>query len=165
MAPSRRREETTLKRPRKASDDSPYLRLFYALRRVAQAVEVDSRRLAKAVNATGPQLVCLRGIVTYEPTTATDISSLVYLSPSTVVGIFDRLESKGLVKRRRDRKDRRVVFVTATDAGRELVARAPHPLFDALGKLLGKLSKTEQQVLVATVDELARLIEGLPADE
>jgi DNA-binding MarR family transcriptional regulator len=162
MAPSRRREETTLKRPRKTSEDTPNLRLFYALRRVSQGVEVDSRRLAKELNVTGPQLVCLRGVVTYEPTTATDISHLVYLSPSTVVGIFDRLESKGLAKRRRDRKDRRVVFVTATDAGRDLVVRAPHPLFEALGKLLKTLSKTEQQALVRAIDELARLIEGLP---
>jgi DNA-binding MarR family transcriptional regulator len=134
-------------------------RLFYALRRVAQGIEVDSRRLAKQHGITGPQLVCLRAVAAYGPTTATDISEKVYLSPSTVVGIFDRLEKKGLMKRRRDRQDRRVVFVTATDAGRDLVVQAPHPLFEALGSLLKELKKAEQDALMAAINELARLLD------
>lgn len=139
-------------------------RLFYALRRIAQGVEVDSRRLAKMHGVTGPQLVCLRAVVAYGPTTATDISEKVYLSPSTVVGIFDRLESKGLMKRRRDRQDRRVVFVTATDAGREAVAQAPHPLYQAVGALLKGRTKAEQKAFMEAIDELAQLI-AEPSDE
>ena len=159
MGPSRRREATTLRRSRADADPSLNQRLFYALRRVSQGIEVDSRRLAKQHGVTGPQLVCLRAVVAYGATTATDISEKVYLSPSTVVGIFDRLESKGLMKRRRDRQDRRVVFVTATDAGRDLVVQAPHPLFEALGSLLKGLKKAEQETLMTAIDELARLID------
>ncbi len=160
MAPSRRREETTLKRSRATDGDALDLQLFYALRRIAQGVEVDSRRLAKQYNITGPQLVCLRAVVNLGPTTATDISERVHLSPSTVVGIFDRLEAKGLMRRRRDRQDRRVVFVTATDAGRELVDQAPHPLSTALDELLKGLNKAEQHTLATAVDELARLTDA-----
>jgi DNA-binding MarR family transcriptional regulator len=160
MTPSRRREETTLKRTQAVDDDAPDAHLFYALRRISQGVEVDSRRLAKQHDVTGPQLIVLRAVVALSPTTATDISQRVYLSPSTVVGIFDRLEAKGLIRRRRDRQDRRVVFVTATEAGTALVAQAPHPLFSALGELLRGLSKADQKSLAVAVDQLARLVDG-----
>jgi len=152
-----------LRRSREEVDPGLTQRMFYALRRIAQGIEVESRRLAKQHGVTGPQLVCLRAVVAYGPTTATDISERVYLSPSTVVGIFDRLESKGLIKRRRDRQDRRVVFVTPTEAGREAVVQAPHPLHEAVGTLLKGLKKPEQEALMSTMDRLAQLV-AQPAD-
>ena len=158
MGPSRRREEVSLRNPRAEVDPSLGQRLFYALRRIAQGIEVESRRLAKMHGVTGPQLVCLRAVVAYGPTTATDVSDRVYLSPSTVVGIFDRLAAKGLMERRRDREDRRVVFVTATEAGRAAVAQAPHPLHEAIGSLLTGRTKAEQKALTEAIDELAQLI-------
>jgi len=42
----------------------------------------------------------------------------MYLHPATVVGILDRLESRGLMKRMRSRDDRRVVNVQLTDDGK-----------------------------------------------
>jgi DNA-binding MarR family transcriptional regulator len=158
MPPSRRRAEITLSRVPVESGNGLDERLFFALRRIAQGVEVDSRRLAREHAVTGPQLVVLRAVAALSPTTATDISQRVHLSPSTVVGIIDRLEAKHLVRRRRDRRDRRIVLVTATDAGRDLVARAPHPLSAALGRLLGDLSKPEQKAFAASVDRLALLL-------
>jgi len=159
MLPSRRRAETSLTRSHTHEDDALDERLFYALRRVAQGFEVDSRRMAEAHGLTGPQLVCLRAVANLEPTTATDVSQSVHLSPSTIVGVFDRLEAKGLIERQRDSKDRRLVFVSATEAGRGAAAEAPHPLSDALRTLLGRRSKTEQQALLSAMDELARLLD------
>ncbi|MBM3498835.1 MAG: MarR family transcriptional regulator [Armatimonadetes bacterium] len=164
MPPSRRREETSLKLSRVAAEDSLEQQLFFGLRRIAQGVEVDSRRLAKQHNVTGPQLIALCAVVHLGPTTATDVSQRVYLSPSTVVGIFDRLEAKGLMKRERDRQDRRIVFVTPTDAGRELVAQAPHPLFASLRELLKGLNKADQKAVGVAVDRLAQII-GEPTVE
>jgi len=66
-------------------------------------------------------------------TTVTEVAAHVHLSPSTVVGIIDRLEEKGLVNRERDTTDRRVVTLTATDRGSKLIEETPHPvqaLFD-----------------------------------
>ena len=61
-----------------------------------------------------PQLMCLRTVIANGPLTATAISREIHVSPSTVVGILDRLEDKGLIRRERGREDRRIVFVTAT---------------------------------------------------
>jgi DNA-binding MarR family transcriptional regulator len=61
---------------------------------------------------------------------------------STITGVIDRLESAGHVRRERDQRDRRVVWVTLTDAGRELVDRLP-TLSDEMGRLLGALPAKE----------------------
>ncbi len=58
--------------------------------------------------------------------------------PSNVTGIVDRLEARGLVERRADRKDRRVKNLVLTLAGREQRARLlerlsePPPAINAL---------------------------------
>ena len=53
-----------------------------------------------------------------EPCTISGIASRLGIDPTTVVRTVDSLEKRGLVERRRDRQDRRQVFVEFTDAGR-----------------------------------------------
>lgn len=59
---------------------------------------------------TIPQLLVLDQ-VKEAPKTIGEISQLIDLSYSTVSGIVDRLERSGMVCRKRDEKDRRVVWV------------------------------------------------------
>ena len=53
-----------------------------------------------------------------------ELARRMYLHPATVVGIFTRLESHGLIKRTRSKEDRRVVWVELTLKGKNLVAAA-----------------------------------------
>src|SRR6266566_9859533 len=53
-----------------------------------------------------------------EPCTISGIASRLGIDPTTVVRTVDSLEKRGLVERRRDKQDRRQVFVELTDAGR-----------------------------------------------
>src|SRR5690606_37826623 len=103
------------------------LRILRAVRRITRSVALHSRQLAACSHITGPQLVCLRMVIQKGSMTATAISREVHVSPSTVVGILDRLEDKGLIARERGREDRRIVFITATEAGRQLAQNTPSP--------------------------------------
>src|SRR5690606_22850964 len=104
------------------------VRVLRSIRRITRVIAWPARLLAAYSNITAPQLVCLRAVVENGPLTATAISREIHVSPSTVVGILDRLEDKGWIKRERGREDRRIVFVTATDAGVQLVQDTPSPL-------------------------------------
>src|SRR5665811_297426 len=77
------------------------LRILQSLRRIIRAVEIHSRKLATNHQITGHQLVCLLMINEYGPIAENAVARLSQLSNSTVVGILDRLEEKGLVKRER----------------------------------------------------------------
>ena len=97
------------------------IRILQSVRRIAQCVEHHSKRLTATHNITSPQLVALMAIAQLGPSTLKSIGRAIHLSPSTVVGIVDRLEEKGLVRRERDTrgtsKHRGHRFIGAAGAG------------------------------------------------
>ena len=136
------------------------LRILRALRRITRAVALHSRQLSAVSNITAPQLICLRAVVENSPLTATAISREVHVSASTVVGILDRLEDKGLVRRERGREDRRIVFVSATEAGIALAKGTPSPLQQKLADALNELPELEQATITLSLERIVDLMES-----
>jgi len=69
-----------------------------------------------------------------------------------ITGLIDRLEQKALVQRQRCSKDRRVIYVSITPAGLDLLAKIDEPLTALHRRLLAHL--TPEEVL-----DLSRLLE------
>ena len=136
------------------------LRILRALRRITRSIALHSRQLAACSNITAPQLICLRAVIDRGPLTATAISREVHVSPSTVVGILDRLEDKGLIRRERGREDRRIVFITATEAGVELARETPSPLQKKLADALNALPELEQATITLALERVVTLMES-----
>jgi len=143
--------------------DSRYdLKILQSLRRIIRAVDIHSHKLVSRYKLTTPQLVCLLAVAQKpdKSTTISELARLVYLSPSTVVGILDRLESKKLIRRKRDSHDRRIVNITATIEGIELAEQAPSPLQDSLADGLKKLPTTEQETISSALQRIVDLMEA-----
>lgn len=135
------------------------LRVVQALRQIIRAVDLHSRQLLGQYKITGPQLISLLTVEKYEPVTASVIAGHVHLSPSTVVGILDRLELKGLIRRDRDLKDRRLVLVSLTKQGKVLADNAPSPLQETLAKAMEKLPETELVVIAESLERIVNLMQ------
>lgn len=142
------------------TQDQYDLRILRALRRITRSIALHSRQLSAGSNITAPQLVCLRTVIDKGPLTATMISREMHVSPSTVVGILDRLEDKNLVVRERSREDRRIVYVSATTAGKELAQNTPSPLQQKLGNALQQLSEVEQKQITTALEKVVALIDS-----
>ncbi len=69
-----------------------------------------------------------------------------------------RLEGAGLVERRRAEHDRRVVQVTITDAGLDLLSQIDGPLNETV-------LRTGRHLTVAEHAELSRLLDKLRTDQ
>lgn len=136
------------------------LQILQSLRRIMRAVDIHSRRLRQTHKITAPQLVCLQAIAEQGPISLKRIAERVYLSPSTVVGVLDRLEEKGLILRARDTRDRRIVNVTATQAGRTVAGNAPSPLQYGLAAALKELSEIEQATITLSLQRVVELMEA-----
>ncbi len=65
------------------------------------------------------------------------------VSVASMTGIVDRMEHRGLVERRRDGADRRVVLVHATEAGRDVFREIDRRRRDGLEKMLAQLGERE----------------------
>lgn len=138
----------------------PALAILSSLRRIARRIELSSIELEQCHAITQPQLVCLRAIVTAQRCTQSELSRLVHLSASTLVGVIDRLEAKGLVVRTRDQEDRRRVFLSATAAGLEKTTTAPEPLHNRVSQALATMPEDERQRIERALARLVGLLEA-----
>jgi DNA-binding MarR family transcriptional regulator len=88
----------------------------------------------------------------------------MYLHPSTVVGILNRLEQQAQVTRTRSEKDHRVVTVALTAKGRETVSKVPQIAQGLLLKGLKELSDGDLQTASEGLRRLVGIlgVEGMP---
>jgi DNA-binding MarR family transcriptional regulator len=133
---------------------------LFALRRIIRAIDIYSTNLIAKQQITGSQLACLNLVVEKGPITATDLAGYLHLNTSTVVRQLDRLEGCDLIKRQRQKDDRRRVHVTATIAGLELSAKAPYSDNHPLRKALKQLPRDQQAVLTTLLEQLVKLMEA-----
>ncbi len=132
-------------------------KVLKSLRRIIRAVDLYSRRLVVQHGLSGPQLLALTRLgkgAMRSGVLARELS----LSPATVTGILDRLESRGLVERRRQIDDKRTVVVSLTSAGRALLDRAPPPLQESFVKQLRALPESEQAQISATLERIVSMM-------
>ncbi len=95
------------------------------LRRVFQILNEQSKKVEKETGLTSPQLWTIKTINESSPINVSDLANKLYLHPTTVIGIIDRLEKQDLVTRCRSKDDRRVVWIELTDKGNNLIKSAP----------------------------------------
>ena len=132
--------------------------IIYSIRRLMQAKELYTKELNKVYNISSAQLNCLLTLHENGPLPPSQIARLMMVNSSTITGIIDRLEQKGLVKRMRISMDRRVITVELTENGEILAKNAPppiqHKLFDGLSKLSEKEIKNIADSLLELTDML-----------
>jgi DNA-binding MarR family transcriptional regulator len=136
------------------------LRVLRSIRRIIRRVDMYSKQLEMQSHITAPQLVCLLAVVNNGAMTATSLAREIHLSPSTVVGILDRLEDKGLVVREREKTDRRIVRVSVTPAGIDLARTVPSPLHQTLTEGLDALPEPEQAAIALALEQVVELMEA-----
>ena len=145
--------------PVEIPEDRLDLRVLSAIRRIMRATDMFSRRLATTQGITAPQLLCLSRVTQTGGITIKDLARDIYLSPSTVVGIVDRLEARGLVERVRSKPDKRLVRVTPTEAAKVLVEQSPSPLHENLVSGFRELPEGDQRRITAAVEDLVAILE------
>jgi DNA-binding MarR family transcriptional regulator len=78
---------------------------------------------------------------------------------SSVTGLADRLEAKGLIARRPHPTDRRTVLLHPTRRGRQTVTRALGPLLESLTTLADEFDASERATIAAFLDRIAEALE------
>lgn len=136
------------------------LRILSSIRRIIRSVDIYSRKLAQEHGVTVPQLLCMLKIDELGPLTVKDLSEEVYLNPSTIVGIVDRLEKHGIFSRERSVKDRRKVRISLTEKGRQMVVQSPSPLQDFLSHSLEHLPELERATIALSLEKVLDMMNG-----
>lgn len=82
------------------------------------------------------------------PDSMSHLADALDVSVASMTGIVDRMEKRGLVERRHEDKDRRVVLVYPTGAGRDVFREIDERRRVGLGRLLERLSAEELEGLL-----------------
>lgn len=92
-----------------------------------------------------------------EACTIGGIAGSLGIDPATVVRTVDSLEKRGLIERRRDRQDRRQVFVEFTDAGRAARLEAHQQFIARVRAIFLAMSAEGRASLLSGLEEFARV--------
>ena len=141
------------------SRDTAITEIMQSLRRIFKAIQDYSYDVSDKFGTTGPQLWALKTISQNENLSLGELGRRMYLHPSTITGLIDRLEKKGLVERDRDQTDRRVIKLRLTSKGKGLVKRAPNPIQGKMIYGLRRLKRKELNSIHHSVQKLVEVME------
>jgi DNA-binding MarR family transcriptional regulator len=138
---------------------------------VAQEMERDLRAIREIIrrplepavargNLTGPQQSAMQILVGTDGMSLKELSVQLGLAHSTVSGIVDRLEKRGLIERQAGDKDRRLTRIVVTRAVRDFARNtipklSAHPLAEALRRA----RPTDRRCVIEGVRMLRKILE------
>lgn len=129
-----------------------------ALRRILRATELNARALARVTGLTTPQLIVLEIVSAAGRATHKDIAAKAGIGQATATALVDKLQAHGLVSRTRGARDRRIVWVAPTEAGRKTLEAAPDPLQRTFSKQFDTLPDWEQAMIVAALEKVGAML-------
>jgi DNA-binding MarR family transcriptional regulator len=124
-----------------------------------QAEGQYTKALEKTHRVTSPQLSCLLALYENGPLPPSQIGRHIMVNSSTVTGIIDRLERKGLVERSRTSRDRRVITISLTKEGSMLVEKAPLPVQNKIVAGMRKLTSEEIEEIIQSLTRLTGMLD------
>lgn len=110
-----------------------------------------------APTLTEGQLNVLEYLLQYEQIKPSDLIHHLATTPAAVTTILDRMEKNGLVKRERDDRDRRIVWIHVTPKGRQEAGRGLEIRNRFIHSHLNQISAHNQQLLVYLLGKVSNL--------
>lgn len=107
---------------------------------------------------TFPQLSVISILAKNGKQKVSDISEKMGLSDSTVSGILDRLEQKGIIERKRNKDDRRVVKIYLSRGSQEICQEFHRKREEYFAHLLKELSEQEINDIIKCLEILNRVV-------
>ena len=133
------------------------------IRRLQQIAVAVFLQEAEAHGITPIQFAALQSVSNMPGIDQRTLARSIGLDTSTIAGVIDRLETRGLVQRNASPDDRRVRLLTLSDAGRAALAAVVPAMERAQQRILEPLPKAERaefmrmlRVLVTANNELSR---------
>lgn len=127
------------------------------LYRALDAVMPRFRRIFNEFGLTEQQWRVLRVLVDEKELALRELAEHTLIPAPSLVGVVDRMRKNGLVARRRSAGDRRVVFVVATQEGRDLQEKLRPLVGAAYAELMQSLEPREW---IRLIDRLEKICEA-----
>lgn len=137
-------------------------RAFFYVQQVEQLARRRIDECLQHENVTAGQYMVLSVIVHHEPVSSAELARRANMTAQSMGEFIKGLEAKGLVERRNDAQNRRVILVSSTPTGRKVLAasearvdEAERAFFACLGA--EELASLRMMLSRVRTSELSRL--------
>ncbi len=134
--------------------------IIIKMRQIVRSINLESKKIQKQYGVSIPQVLCLNFIkesANYQ-STQREIRNYLNLNASTITGIINRLEKKGLIARLPKLGDKRVSNIALTADGQRLLEKLPPLLQDKLTAQLNELPYEKVSRIENALNDLIELL-------
>lgn len=131
-----------------------------AIRKIIRAIELNSKKILREFDLTGPQLLVLKDLDENGSCPIGSLAKRISLSHATVTEIIDRLEKKGHIKRVKSDTDKRKIFVNLEQKAKEILAQKPKLLQEKFIDAFTQLPDWEQSLILSNFQKVAMLMDA-----
>lgn len=135
-----------------------------AMRKILRATELNAKKLMHETGLTPSQLIFMQILDGHEEKTAGHVAARMGITQATTTALLQKLETSGMIQRRRGEKDRRQVLLSLTDKGRKVLAIAPDGVHAQFHQQFSALKDWEQIMLVASLERVADMLDTADLD-
>jgi len=132
------------------------VRIERLLRHVAFIIKKRGRDILSDFDITTPQFLALVVLKDRPGITMGELCERLYLACSTATDLIDRMEKNGYLERNRDADDRRVIRLSITEKGQNIIDQVINARRRYVYSILKQLTQEE-------IDQLAQALEKLDA--
>ena len=135
--------------------------ILIKLRKIVRSINLESKKVEKEFGISIPQLLCMQFLSEQQDyrASAGKLKDFLKLNASTVTGIINRLEKKGLVAKLPKPSDRRVTLISLTVNGMNLLKNAPITFQQKLSRKLQELPPEKAKTIIEGIELLTELME------
>jgi DNA-binding MarR family transcriptional regulator len=141
-----------------AHEQAQRLAVLQKLRIIVRSAQRHSTWIEKQCGVNGAQLWIMQELETTPGLKVGELAARLAIHQTTASNLLDELQKKALVVKARDERDQRVVRLTLSAGGADLLRRAPKP---AQGLLPGALLRMEGAALQTLDDGLQQLLASI----
>lgn len=123
------------------------LNTYIKLQRATNSLEARLAHRRTMGDITATQFGVLETLYHLGPLCQGEISAKLLKSGGNITLVVDNLEKRGLVQRERETRDRRMILVSLTPAGRDLISQIFPKHLEAIVEEMSVLTPEEQQTL------------------
>jgi MarR family 2-MHQ and catechol resistance regulon transcriptional repressor len=138
------------------------LRTYVKLMRAAESVTGRIHEHLSSIGLTLSQFAVIEALYHLGPLSQRQIGQKILRSSGNITMVIDNLEKNGLVRRKRDKADRRFFIVHLTDKGYKLISNIFPPHARVIAREFGVLTAAEQDTLASLCKKLGLRVRGEP---
>lgn len=127
---------------------------------IGKKMQTELLEQMQASGLTPPQFYILKILDHYGASRATKLAKKMYVKPSAITVMIDRLIDQELVLRYHDKDDRRVVVIELTKKGKDVLEEAMAARNGHIAKYFSQLELQEREDLLRLCEKLEAIICG-----